>query len=195
MIIGYARTSTSEQVAGFEVQLRALSEAGCGKVFQEQVSSVKQRDQLEAALEYVREGDVFTVTKLDRLARSTQHLLEIVDRLNQKGASLRVLNIGLDTTNPTGKLMLTMVGAIGQFERELMLERQYDGILAAQAAGKYKGRKPTALAKAGEVLALAAEGKTKTEIAKLAGMGVASVFRILAKQRSEPSRTEQRIGS
>ena len=187
MIIGYARTSTSEQVAGFEAQRCALVEAGCEKLFQEQVSSVKQRAQLEAALEYVREGDVFTVTKLDRLARSTQHLLEIVDHLNRKGACLRVLNIGLDTTNPTGKLMLTMLGAIGQFERELMLERQRDGILAAQAAGKYKGRKPTALAKTGEVLALAAEGKTKTEIANVTGIGVASVYRILARERSEPS--------
>lgn len=183
MIVGYARTSTSEQVAGFEAQLHALVEAGCEKTFQEQVSAVKQRDQLDAAIEFVREGDVFTVTKLDRLARSTQHLLEIVDRLNKKGASLRVLNIGLDTSNPTGKLMLTMLGAIAEFERELMLERQRDGIQAAKVAGKYKGRQPTALAKSAEILQLLAQGKTRTQAASEAGVGVASVYRVLAQQR------------
>jgi DNA invertase Pin-like site-specific DNA recombinase len=183
MIVGYARTSTTEQVAGFEAQLDALNKADCEKVFQEQVSAVKQRGQLEAALEFVREGDVFTVTKLDRLARSTQHLLEIVARLTEKGASLRVLNIGLDTSNPTGKLMLTLLGAIGEFERELMLERQRDGIQAAKMAGKYKGRQPTARAKAAEVLKLAAEGKTKARIAEIADIGVASVYRILAREK------------
>ena len=184
MIVGYARTSTTEQVAGFEAQLEALGKAECEKVFQEQVSAVKQRDQLEAALDFVREGDVFTVTKLDRLARSTQHLLEIVQRLNAKGASLRVLNIGLDTSNPTGKLMLTLLGAIGEFERELMLERQRDGIAAAKAQGKYKGRQPTARNKAAEILKLIAEGKTRQQTANAVGVGVASVYRVIAEDRA-----------
>lgn len=183
MIVGYARTSTSEQVAGFESQLRALAEAGCEKTFKEQVSAVKQRDQLEAAIEFVREGDVFTVTKLDRLARSTQHLLELVERLNVKGVSLRVLNIGLDTGNPTGRLMLTLLGAIAEFERELMLERQRDGISAAKAQGKYKGRQPTARAKSGEILQLLAQGKTRQQVATEVGVGVASVYRVLAQQK------------
>jgi DNA invertase Pin-like site-specific DNA recombinase len=184
MIVGYARTSTTEQVAGFEAQLLALKEAGCEKAFQEQVSAVKQRDQLEAALEFVREGDVFTVTKLDRLARSTQHLLEIVARLTQKGANLRVLNIGLDTSNPTGKLMLTLLGAIAEFERELMLERQRDGIAAAKAEGKYKGRQPTAMTKAPEILQLISQGKTRQQVATELGVGVASVYRVLAQQKA-----------
>lgn len=183
MIVGYARTSTTEQMAGFEAQLSELKKTGCEKIFQEQVSAIKHRDQLESALDYVREGDVFMVTKLDRLARSTKHLLEIVERLEAKGVSLRVLNINLDTSNPTGKLMLTMLGAIGQFERELMLERQRDGIAVAKAEGKYKGRQPTARRKADDVLRLAGEGRTRNEIAAELGIGVASVYRVLAQGR------------
>lgn len=183
MIVGYARTSTTEQVAGYEAQLASLQGAGCEKIFKEQVSAVKQRDQLDAALEFIREGDIFTVTKLDRLARSTHHLLEIVAKLNIKGASLKVLNIGLDTTNATGKLMLVMLGAIAEFERELMLERQKDGVQAAKLAGKYHGRQPTARAKSAQILKLLATGMSRREAAAEAGVGIASVYRILANSR------------
>src|SRR5437763_8772603 len=145
MLIGYARTSTLDQTAGFEAQLGELAQAGCEKVFREQVSSVAPRAQLEAALEYIREGDVLVVCKLDRLARSTQHLLEIVERVKRKGAHLHVLNLGMDTSTATGKLLLTMIGAIAQFE--MMLERQREGIAKARSEGKYKGRAPTARAK------------------------------------------------
>lgn len=179
MLIGYARTSTVEQVAGFDAQVSALMAEGCERVFQEQVSSVAERQQLEEAIAFARSGDVFTVTKLDRLARNTQHLLEIVERLEAKGVSLKVLNLGLDTSTPTGKLMLTMLGAVGQFEREIMLERQKEGVAKAKADGKYKGRKPTAQAKKAEVLALVAQGSTKEAIAKQLGIGVASVYRML----------------
>lgn len=98
MLIGYARTSTLDQTAGFEAQLTELAQAGCEKVFSERVSSVTPRTQLEATLDFIREGDVLVVCKLDRLARSTQHLLEIVDRVKRKGAHLSVLNLGMDTT-------------------------------------------------------------------------------------------------
>ena len=91
MLVGYARTSSLAQVAGLEAQERELRAAGCDKIFREQVSSVAQREQLELALDYVREGDTFTVTKLDRLARSVGDLLEIVARLEAKKVSLRVL--------------------------------------------------------------------------------------------------------
>lgn len=179
MFIGYARTSTVEQVAGFDSQVSALKAEGCERVFQEQVSSVAERAQLEEAIGFARSGDVFTVTKLDRLARNTQHLLEIVERLEAKGVSLKVLNLGLDTSTPTGKLMLTMLGAVGQFEREIMLERQKEGVAKAKAEGKYTGRKPTALAKKPEVLALLAQGCTKDAVAEKLGIGVASVYRML----------------
>ena len=137
------------------------------------------RVQLDAALDFVRDGDVFMVTKLDRLARSTQHLLAIVDKLGSKGVALRVLNIGLDTASPTGKLMLTMLGAIGQFEREMMLERQKEGIAAAKAAGKYKGRAPTVRRRRDEINRLAAAGMGASEIAGKLGCHRASVYRQL----------------
>jgi DNA invertase Pin-like site-specific DNA recombinase len=119
------------------------------------------------------------VCKLDRLARSTQHLLEIVERVRCKGAHLQVLNLGMDTSTATGKLLLTMIGAIGQFEREMMLERQREGIAKAKNDGKYKGRAPTVRAKAAEARALKAEGVGATEIANRLKMGRASVYRVL----------------
>src|ERR1700719_355578 len=110
MIVGYARTSTSSQIAGLEAQERELQAVGCDKIFREQVSSVAERQQLEAAVDYVREGDQFVCTKLDRLARSVGDLLAIVARLESKKVSLRVLSISgnqpLDTPTSIGRLML-----------------------------------------------------------------------------------------
>ncbi len=180
MRIGYARTSTIEQQAGFEAQVRDLETVGCEKVYREQVSSVGAREQLDTAMDYAREGDRLVVTKLDRLARSTRHLNEIVDGLKEKGAHLQVLDLGIDTGTPTGELVLTIIGGIAQFEREMMLERQREGIARAKAEGKYKGRKPTARAKAKEVLELKAKGVGATAIAKELRIGRASVYRILA---------------
>jgi DNA invertase Pin-like site-specific DNA recombinase len=180
MKIGYARTSTIEQQAGYEAQLRDIDAAGCEKVFSEQVSSVGQREQLEAALEFVRTKDTLVVTKLDRLARSTADLLKIEEQLQAKGAALMVLDLDLDTSSATGKLLFTMVAAIGAFERELMLERQREGIAKAKAEGKYKGRAPTARAKTDQVLEMKSKGIGATKIAKELGIGRASVYRILA---------------
>lgn len=177
-IIGYARVSTSEQ--SLEAQLGQLRVAGVERVYEEKVSGVKKdRPELAAMLDYVRESDTVIVTKLDRIGRSTRHLLEIVDILQSKGVEFKVLNINLDTSTPTGKLMLTMLAAVAAFERDMMLERQREGILIAKNAGKYKGRQPTARAKTPEVLSLVASGVKKTEIARRLGIGVASVYRIL----------------
>lgn len=193
MLVGYARTSTVEQKAGFEAQLKALKAAGCEEVFQEQVSSVAKREQLDLALDYIRKGDVLIVTKLDRLARSVADLVIISRRIDAKKASLRILDLNLDTKAPTGQLMLNLLSSVAQFEREIMLERQREGIAKAKAAGKYKGRKPTARAKAGEVKALKAEGVSLSEIARRLQIGKASVHRILHdKGPGEQART--RIG-
>jgi DNA invertase Pin-like site-specific DNA recombinase len=181
MIIGYARTSTVDQEAGLEAQLRDLEAAGARKIFQEQVSSVGARPQLDACLEYVREGDVLVVTKLDRLARSTAHLLAITETIEKKGAALRILNLNLDTSTATGRLMLTLIGAIAQFEREMMLERQREGIAKAKAAGRYRGRAPTARAKLAEIRELKAAGVGATEIACRLGIGRASVYRLIGQ--------------
>lgn len=180
MLIGYARTSTVEQKAGFEAQLRELRHAACEKIFQEQVSSVQERGQLKAALEFIREGDTLVVTRLDRLARSTAHLVEITQALTRKKADLRVLDMGMDTGTPTGRLMLNLLGSIAQFEREIMLERQREGIARAKGQGKYKGRTPTARAKASEVRALRDQGLGATAIARELNIGRASVYRVLA---------------
>lgn len=179
-IVGYARTSTVDQEAGLEAQHRDLAAAGCTKVFSEQVSSLAaQRPQLAAALDYVREGDTLVVAKPDRLARSTADLLAIAQRLKEKGVTLRVLSMQMDTSAPTGKLMLTMLGAVAEFERDLMLERQREGIAKAKAEGKYKGRIPTARRQAADVLRLKAEGKSPDAIGEALGISRSSVFRIL----------------
>lgn len=179
MLIGYARTSTLEQEAGFEAQVRDLQALGCEKVFKEQVSSVGERKALAAAVEFAREGDTLVVTKLDRLARSVTHLGNIIASLEAKGVALRIENLGVDTSTPTGKLMLNVLGGVAQFEREMMLERQREGIAKAKGEGAYKGRKPTARAKTDEIKALAAEGLSMATIAAKLGIGKGSVHRAL----------------
>lgn len=178
-IVGYARTSTLDQVAGFEAQLRELTAVGCTKLFQEQVSSVAKRQQLEACLDYLREGDTLIVTKLDRLARNVAHLGQLVATLKAKGVSLRILDLGLDTSTPTGELILNMMGAVAQFERQMMLERQREGIAKAKADGKYRGRAPTAMRQAQRVHELAAEGLKRSDIAQKLGLSERSVYRAL----------------
>ena len=183
MNIGYARTSTTEQQAGLDAQLRDLAAAGVDRTFSEQVSSVAQRDQLGAAMDFAREGDTLIVTKPDRLARSTADLLGIVGRLEAKGVGLVVLSMGgqrVDTRTATGKLMLTMLAAVAAFERDLMLERQREGIAKAKGEGRYLGRAPTARRQSDDVLAMLADGVKPTEVAKRMGIGRASVYRIIA---------------
>src|SRR3954469_24390538 len=146
MLVGYARTSTEDQKAGLEAQERDLKAAGCQKMFAEQASSVAQRDKLQACLDFIREGDALVVTKPDRLARSTAELLTIEADLSKRGIGLVILSMGgerLDTRNPTSKLMLTILAGVATWEREIMLERQREGIAKAKRDGKYKGRKPT----------------------------------------------------
>lgn len=186
MLIGYARTSTHDQNAGLAAQQDALNAAGCEKVYAEQVSSVASRDVLKAALAFLREGDVLIVTKPDRLARSTTDLLSIEADLARRGVGLVIQSMGLDTrgngSNPTTRLQLTILAAVAQFEREVMLERQRDGIAAAKAQGKYKGRKPTARVKSDQIRALADEGFSKEKIAQKLDISRRSVFRILAPE-------------
>lgn len=183
MLIGYARTSTSDQKAGLDAQLKALQKAGAEKTFSEQVSSVAERTKLAAAIEFAREGDTLIVSKLDRLARSVRDLGEIVAGLERKGVALRILDFGgdaVDTRSATGRFLLTVFGAVAEMERALMLERQREGIARAKAEGKYKGRAPTAMAKADDVKRLAKEGVRPAEIARKIGISRASVYRVLS---------------
>jgi DNA invertase Pin-like site-specific DNA recombinase len=178
MLIGYCRTSTLDQKYGLEAQIDALNEQGVEKVFSEQVSSVGDRPELKNALEFCREGDVLIVTKLDRLARSIHDLWRIVDQLESKKVELRILD--LDTSTPTGRLMLSMMGALAQFEREMLLERQREGIARAKAEGKFKGRVPIARAKQSEIRKLVTEGVKPTKVAEQLGISRASVYRYLS---------------
>src|SRR5260370_15270230 len=114
VLVGYGRTSTTEQAAGLEAQLRDLKAAGCRKIFQEQVSSVAERAQLDAALDYIRENDTLVVTTLDRFARSARHLIELIEKLEAKGVSFRILNLcggTVDTRGATCRLVLNAFAA------------------------------------------------------------------------------------
>ena len=178
-VIGYARTSTADQHAGLDDQIAELNAAGCTRIFSEQVSSVDAaRPQLQAALQFLRDGDEFVCTKPDRLARSTTELLRIVEELTQRGVRVRLLSMNIDTNSATGKLLLTLMGAVASFEREIMLERQRAGIAKAKAEGKFKGRAPTARAKTAEVHRLVAAGCKPAEIMKLTNISRASYYRI-----------------
>ncbi len=186
MLVGYARTSTFDQVAGLDAQLRDLAATGCTeRIFSEQVSSVAHREQLETALDFVRDGDTLVVTRLDRLCRSTADLLRIIDRLQAKGVALRILDFGgseVDTQSPTGKLVLTVLSAMAQFELELQKLRMREGIAKAKAAGKYKGRAPTARRKLPEIRELSAQGFKPASIAERLSISRASVYRLLAEE-------------
>jgi DNA invertase Pin-like site-specific DNA recombinase len=181
-VVGYGRTSTSDQQAGLEAQIAELEAAGATKVFQEHVSSVDaQRPQLRAALDWVRDGDTFMVTKPDRLARNVTDLLRIVEDLKARNVTVRIMSMGVDTSTATGVLILQVLGAVSQWERSVMLERQRHGIAKAKADGKYRGRAPTARAKTPEVMQMKAEGKTVAQIAKSVGISRASVYRAFAE--------------
>jgi DNA invertase Pin-like site-specific DNA recombinase len=185
--VGYARTSTIDQQAGFDAQLRDLEAAGCTlKIFKEQTSAVKRRDELEKAIEFLREGDTLVVTKLDRLARSLPDLHKILERIKSKGCHLQVLAMSLDTSKPEGMMMLNIMGSFAQFEREIMLERQKEGIARAKSEGKYKGSTglPTEIEHA--VTTFLETGVSKQWISQKLGIGIASVYRIAKKHRNKP---------
>lgn len=140
MNVAYVRVSTVEQ--NEERQEVALEKHSIDKWFKEKVSAKDtNRPQLQAMLDFVREGDTIYIHDFSRLARSTTDLLQIVEQLQAKGVHLVSNKENIDTSTPTGKLMLTMIGAINEFERQNMLERQREGIAIAKAEGKYKGRR------------------------------------------------------
>lgn len=146
MNVAYIRVSTIEQNEAR--QLEAMKDKNIEKYFTEKVSAKNtNRPKLQEMLEFVREGDTIYIHDFSRLARSTEDLLNIVNRLNEKGVHLVSNKENLDTSTPTGKLLLTMIGAIAQFERENLLERQREGIKIAKEQGKFKGGQPKAIDK------------------------------------------------
>jgi DNA invertase Pin-like site-specific DNA recombinase len=178
---GYARTSTTDQKAGFDAQIRDLKAAGAEKIFSEQVSSAAERAELDRLLAILRPGDVLVVTKLDRLARSVANLVAITATIEAASASLRILTMSMDTATATGKLMLNVLSSVAEFERCMMLERQREGIAKARREGKYKGRKPLADEIVAKVRAMHVDNRRPTDIARALGIGRTSVYRALER--------------
>ena len=141
MKIGYARVSSTGQ--DYQTQLDKLQAAGCEKIFHEKQSgkSADDRAQLQAALEFARDGDIFVITKLDRLARSMNDLTTITSRLQKSGVGFVVTDQQIDTTTPTGKLLFNILGSLAEFERDLINARCDEGRKAAKAKGVQFGRK------------------------------------------------------
>jgi len=175
--VGYARVSSTGQ--SLDVQMEKLKH--CDKLFQEKKSGkTDNRPKLKACLEYVREGDTLMVTKLDRLARSTRDLLNMVNTLQEKGVELLVLDQNIDTGTSTGKLMLTLLGAIAEFENDLRKERQADGIALARERGIKLGRKARlSTEKISEMRRKRADGVKIKDLMKEYGLSKASVYRLL----------------
>lgn len=168
MQIAYIRVSTIEQ--NEQRQVEAMQQYRIEKWFIEKVSAKDtNRPKLQELLEFAREGDVIHIHDFSRLARSTKDLLDIVEMLNKKGVTLISNKENIDTSTPTGKLMLTMIGAINEFERTNLLERQREGIAIAKRNGKYKGRKPISIPDFNKQYQryLQREIPSKTELAKI----------------------------
>lgn len=139
MLLGYARVSTDEQDSA--AQRRALLAAGCERIFEETASGGRwDRPQLQELLRQLRNGDIVVVWKLDRLSRSLKDLLHLMERLGEAGAGFRSLTEAIDTTTPAGRMMMQMVGAFAEFEREMIRERTHAGLEAARAEGRIGGR-------------------------------------------------------
>lgn len=186
--IGYARVSTSDQ--SLDGQTDALTKAGCARIFTEQVSGTRDdRPQLAHALDYVREGDTFVVTRLDRMGRSIKHLLATVDDLGSRGVQFQSLTEGLDTTTPAGRLLFMIVGAIAEFERSVIVERTHAGLTAARARGRVGGRPTTATPeKVARARALLDQGHlTADEVARAVGTSRATLYRWLQQPTAAPT--------
>lgn len=179
MLVGYGRVSSAGQ--SLDIQHEALAQAGCEKVFSEKMSgrSTNLREQLALAIEFVREGDTLVVTRLDRLARSVGDLHQIIEKLTAKSVAFKCLaQAGVDTDTSTGRLMLSVLGAVAAFENDIRRERQMEGVMKAKAEGKYRGR-PASIDPQ-RVKALKETGMGAAQIATTMNIGRASVYRALA---------------
>ncbi len=179
-LVGYPRVSTVDQNP--ELQHDALMAAGCSRVFTDKASGVaSDRPQLAAALDYLREGDSLVVWRLDRLGRSLKHLLEVVSALDERDVGFQSLHESIDTTTSTGKLVFHIVGALAEFERDLIKDRTTAGLAAARARGRVGGRKPVLTAQQIQVALkmYAAGDSTVADIAKVLRVSRATIYRQL----------------
>ncbi len=176
-LLGYARVSSDNQ--NHDTQVERLKAAGCSVVRAEKVSGKSRdgRDELATVLDFLQPGDTLCVVRLDRLGRSTRDVLNLVHELDQKGASLRVLEPEIDTSGPMGKVILTVLGMVAEMELGFLKERQKIGIERAKKAGAYKGR-PVSLDHA-KVIEMRKAGLGATEISKKMGCSRGAVYKIL----------------
>ncbi|SHU56072.1 resolvase [Mycobacteroides abscessus subsp. abscessus] len=182
MLIGYARVSTVEQSVG--LQLDALHAAGVERIFTDEgiSGSVSSRPELDKCLVHLRSGDTLVVWRLDRLARSLKNLLELVESLSQRGIHLRSLTESIDTSSASGRLVLSVFGALAEFERSLIIERTQAGLMAARLRGAKIGR-PAAMS-AGQVeqaKTLVGAGHRVSEVARSLGVGRSTLYRVLGE--------------
>ncbi len=180
--IGYARVSSIGQK--LEVQRELLTKEGCNTIFEEKLSGKdRNRPELTLMLKTIRKGDIVVVTKLDRLARSMSDFWNIYDDIQQKGASLKILNMGLDTNSSQGRLMLGILSSVAEFERELIAERRQDGIERAKRAGKHMGRPGLTDEVKAQVMAMVESGATKQAIADEMKIGISTIYKIQKEMR------------
>lgn len=180
MKIGYARVSTEDQ--SLSLQLDALKKAGCERIFKEKVSGVSRtKPERQKLLEQLRKGDTVVVWKLDRLARSTRELLEIVESIGAAGAKFQsVSESWADTTSAGGKMVMTVFAGIAEFERELIRERTSAGRTAAMTRGVKFGRpQKLTVEQKRLVIRLVDEGQSISQVAKTFGVHIATVYRVL----------------
>jgi DNA invertase Pin-like site-specific DNA recombinase len=185
MLVGYARVSTQEQ--DLSLQLDALQATGCDKVYTEKASGAQRdRPQLQAALEYMRDQDTLVVWKLDRLARSLKQLIETVEDLGARGIGLRSLTESLDTTTSGGRLVFHLFAALAEFERSIIRERTLSGLQAARRRGRTGGRPPALTHQdLAEARALLRDPEiTVTQVAKRLGVAPSTLYRHLPGGRS-----------
>lgn len=186
MFIGYARVSTYDQ--NLNLQIDALKKVDCEKIFTDQVSgSTTCRPQLEAVLDFLREGDTLVVWRLDRLGRNLRHLCELVTQLEEKGIGFRSLTESMDTTTCSGKLIFHIFGALAEFERNLIRERTKAGLKAARARGRLGGRKPALSEKQQEVAVRLYHEKQHTvdEICRIMGISKPTLYSYIRKSENE----------
>ena len=186
MKLGYARVSTEAQDNA--AQLDALKKAGCRRIFEEKASGGRwDRPELQRVIEQLRDGDVLTVWKLDRLSRSLKDVLILMERIEQAGAGFRSLTEAIDTTSPAGRMMMQIVGSFAEFERAMLRERTRHGLAAARKEGRIGGRRPKLSARQQqEIVKLVGSGeRTAADAARLFGVHPSTVARLLSRHRLE----------
>ena len=178
MKIGFARQSTTHQKFGLENQVELLTNEGCEKIFCEEISGASaKRPEFEKAIEFAREGDTFVVTALSRFGRSLKNILDHVAQLESKKVAFKILDLNIDTSTASGKLVFNLIASIYQFELEILLERQKIGIEKAKAQNKFVGRKPTARLQTKDINELVKRGWSPHEIKNLLKISLSSVYR------------------